>query len=280
MSERKPSLSRRLNRRAAFDPKSTPHAGWSAIEAANRIFGPHGWSREVLEMRCAATRDRGGTCSAAYVAKVRVTCQMEGEAIVREAHGCAEGRAESAFEAHDRGLKAAELDATLRVLATIGMAFGLGAFLPPKVKTATRGGPSAPGRQIDTRAGGDERALPETAVPALPPKRQAEPAASPMARPKPTRHRSPAHLQYVRRQPCLVCGRTPVDAHHVKYAQPKAMSRKVSDEFTVPLCRHHHDLLHREPDEAVWWQALDIDPLEAAAMLWAESASSDLAGAQ
>jgi hypothetical protein len=37
-------------------------------------------------------------------------------------------------------------------------------------------------------------------------------------------------------QPCLVCQQTPCDAHHLKFAQPRALGRKVSDEFTVPLC--------------------------------------------
>ena len=99
-----------------------------------------------------------------------------------------------------------------------------------------------------------------------------------MALPKQPRQRSPAHLAYVRRQPCLVCGRSPVDAHHIKFAQPKAMSRKVSDEFTVPLCRHHHDQLHRDPDEQNWWAVLDIDPLAVAAALWEESANPELEG--
>src|SRR4051795_8115319 len=35
--------------------------------------------------------------------------------------------------------------------------------------------------------------------------------------------------------PCLVCGRAPSDAHHLRYAEPRALGRKVSDEFAVPL---------------------------------------------
>ena len=89
--------------------------------------------------------------------------------------------------------------------------------------------------------------------------------------PKLTRRRSPAHLAHVRAQPCLICGRSPVDAHHLRFVQPRAMAKKVSDEYTVPLCRRHHDLLHRDPDEAGWWAAFGIDPLAIADELWRES---------
>ena len=51
-------------------------------------------------------------------------------------------------------------------------------------------------------------------------------------------------------------------------AQPRAMSRKVSDEFVVPLCRVHHRALHRGSDEAGWWRELGIDPLIEAERLW------------
>jgi hypothetical protein len=46
-------------------------------------------------------------------------------------------------------------------------------------------------------------------------------------------------------QKCLVCQRSPCDAYHLKFAQPRTLGRKVSDEFTVPLCREHHRDLHR-----------------------------------
>jgi hypothetical protein len=85
---------------------------------------------------------------------------------------------------------------------------------------------------------------------------------------KPRRRRSKAHLAFVAAQPCLVCQRTPCDAHHLKFAQPKALGRKVSDEFTVPLCREHHHELHRHGNEAAWWANLKLAPLEAAKELW------------
>jgi hypothetical protein len=85
---------------------------------------------------------------------------------------------------------------------------------------------------------------------------------------KPVRERDRNHLRFVSAQPCLVCGRAPTDAHHVKYAEPIAMGRKVSDRSTVPLCRVHHRALHRRGNEHAWWDDQGIDPLPAAATLW------------
>jgi hypothetical protein len=87
------------------------------------------------------------------------------------------------------------------------------------------------------------------------------------------RRRNKAHLQYVASQPCIICGRCPSDPHHLKFAQPAAMGRKVSDEFTVPLCRTHHREAHRAGKETDWWSKAGghADPLKAAADLWAKS---------
>jgi hypothetical protein len=49
---------------------------------------------------------------------------------------------------------------------------------------------------------------------------------------------------FVASQPCLICGRSPSQAHHVCCAQPRELSLKVSDEFTVPLCAIHHHNIH------------------------------------
>jgi hypothetical protein len=92
---------------------------------------------------------------------------------------------------------------------------------------------------------------------------------------KPLRQRSKAHLAFVAAQPCLICQRTPCDAHHLKFAQPRALGRKVSDEFTVPLCRDHHDELHRHGNEAAWWANLKLTPLEVAKELWLTSPVHD-----
>src|SRR5215472_2582256 len=50
------------------------------------------------------------------------------------------------------------------------------------------------------------------------------------------RYRNPEHLRYVAQQACLICGRKQSDPHHLRYLQPRALGRKVSDEFAVPLC--------------------------------------------
>ena len=85
---------------------------------------------------------------------------------------------------------------------------------------------------------------------------------------KTIRLRDKDHRKFVSTQPCVVCGRSPADAHHLRFAQPRALGRKVSDEFTVPVCRVHHRELHRHGDEAAWWQRIKIDPLPIAHRLW------------
>jgi ERF superfamily len=85
---------------------------------------------------------------------------------------------------------------------------------------------------------------------------------------KPVRERDRNHLRFVASQPCLLCGRTPSDAHHIKYAEARAIGRKVSDKFTVPVCRLHHRELHRRGNERAWWETLGVDPLATAAKLW------------
>jgi hypothetical protein len=88
---------------------------------------------------------------------------------------------------------------------------------------------------------------------------------------KTIRLRDKEHCKFVARQPCLVCGRTPSEAHHVRFAQPRALGRKVSDEFTVPVCRLHHRELHRYGDEASWWAGVAVDPVALALALWSRS---------
>jgi hypothetical protein len=89
--------------------------------------------------------------------------------------------------------------------------------------------------------------------------------------PEPRRIRDREHIRLVMRNGCMVCGRTPSDAHHLRFTQKRALGRKVSDEFTVPLCRGHHRELHRCGDEAAWWTKLGLDPVSAARILWLES---------
>jgi len=87
----------------------------------------------------------------------------------------------------------------------------------------------------------------------------------------PRRYRNREHLRYVAQQACLVCGRKPSDPHHLGFTQPRALGRKVSDEFAVPLCRGHHRAVHRSRDERAWWRQAGIDPIKVARRLWKET---------
>jgi hypothetical protein len=84
----------------------------------------------------------------------------------------------------------------------------------------------------------------------------------------PRRYRNRDHLRFVMQQPCLLCGRKPSDAHHIRFVQPRALGRKPSDEFAVPLCRSHHRAVHRAGDEKAWWTQAGIDPIKVARKLW------------
>jgi hypothetical protein len=92
-----------------------------------------------------------------------------------------------------------------------------------------------------------------------------------LAHPEPRRIRDREHVKFVAGQSCLICGRQPADPHHLRFAQSRALGRKVSDEFTVPLCRGHHREVHRYGDEATWWRNSGVDPTLTARALWLES---------
>lgn len=76
------------------------------------------------------------------------------------------------------------------------------------------------------------------------------------------------HLSFIRKLPCVVCGtRRNVEAAHVRlgsslYGKPQAgMQEKPDDKWSVPLCPKHHDEQH-SMNEAAFWTALSIDPLQ------------------
>jgi hypothetical protein len=96
-----------------------------------------------------------------------------------------------------------------------------------------------------------------------------------LALPEPRRIRDKDHVRFVAKQACLICGRQPSDAHHLRFAQTRALARKVSDEFTVPLCRIHHRAVHRAGDERAWWADAGIDPGNVANTLWKKSRGSN-----
>jgi hypothetical protein len=92
-----------------------------------------------------------------------------------------------------------------------------------------------------------------------------------LAFPELRRHRNKIHLRFVAKQPCLICARQPCDAHHLRFAQARGLGLKVSDEFTVPLCRGHHRELHRAGNEASWWATIGVDAIGIARKLWTET---------
>jgi len=82
----------------------------------------------------------------------------------------------------------------------------------------------------------------------------------------PERLRSSKYLRHIRTKPCLVCGGQ-AEAHHVTFAQPRAMSLKNGDQWCVPLCHEHHMDLHSSfLGEKSWWSTKGIKPLT-----WAEN---------
>jgi len=277
--------------------------GWYALSEANRIFGFDGWNRETLESRCVLTRESRGTFIAVYIAKVRITVRAHNTTIVREGHGSGEGRGSSPGEVHDIAIKAAETDATKRALATFGKPFGLALYRKekkPTLQSPTAFQPASASPPIQPRLGShpdDTTPIPrpshyygrrhQNSMSELIQRDQARakeeniaPTSSPamtkidksqLAIPEPKRLRDKAHLKFVATQPCLVCGRQPSDPHHLRFAQPRAIGLKVSDEFTVPLCRGHHRQLHQTSNEVAWWEDLQINAFEIARDLWEQT---------
>jgi hypothetical protein len=153
------------------------------------------------------------------------------------------------------------------LMAALRASVELGAAKEPPLPANKRRRKTRPHQQIPATP-------PQTAAlpaPELPPVNDAVPwhvdkSALPLSEPR--RYRDRAHLEFVGSQPCLLCGRQPCDAHHLRFMQPRALGRRVSDEFAVPLCRTHHRALHRSGDEAAWWKATDLDPVMIAHRLW------------
>ncbi len=300
---RRPPQTRFIRTRTANGRELSYLEGWYAISEANRIFGFDGWSRETLESKCVLARENRGSFLAVYIARVRVTVRANRTIVIREGHGTGEGRGTSPGEVHDIALKAAETDATKRALATFGKPFGLELYRGTKAgSTKPLPSPSIP-VPFDARVGfhpddttpiprpsryygrrhnqlgehfRDERpTAPPLAptAPALPPPRIDKSA---LALAEPKRLRDKTHLKFVASQPCLVCGRQPCDPHHLRFAQPRAIGLKVSDEFTVPLCRGHHRQLHHAGNEVAWWEGLKINALATAKQLWEQTHPNDI----
>lgn len=242
--------------------------GWHVVAEANRIFGFDAWDRETVSSQCLLQKGADQRFLAVYSAKVRVTVHAGERPIVREGLGIAEAMAPTMGQAHERACKAAETDATKRALCTFGNSFGLSLYgekrevMPKARKVKER---SVEIVEISTPP------APDRTIAYLPVHVPARVDKSELTLGEPKRYRDREHLKLVASRPCLICGRAPTQAHHVRFSQPRALGRKVSDEFTVPLCSIHHSELHMAGNEEGWWERNKIDPLRHAAELWAES---------
>jgi len=258
------------------------------VAEANRIFGFDGWERESVTSTCVWTKQTGLRFAAAYVTRVRITVRAGEERIVREGCGAGESNAASQGQAHEFAAKAAETDATKRALSTFGNSFGLSLYAGSSDQSGrkvVRGlaavvpSPAAnqavPESQVTRTAGHPDAVLPigglSVTIDMAPGDEALDRRSidkSLLAIPEVKRLRDKDHLQFVVTQPCLVCGRLPAEAHHLKFSQPSALSRKVSDAFTVPLCALHHRDLHTTGNEMAWWEKKKINPLPVANDLW------------
>ncbi len=141
-----------------------------------------------------------------------------------------------------------------------------------RTKILSFAAPDAEGAGVDIGGTPSEQASAQPNGPSTKkPKQSKSIDKSALSFPEPRRVRDREHVRQVAHQSCLVCGRKPCDAHHLRFAQSRALGRKVSDEFTVPLCRGHHRELHHYGDEAKWWSKAAINPVSAARELWLET---------
>lgn len=224
--------------------------------------------------------------------------------VTREGSGAGESNEATPGQAHDRASKAAETDATKRALTTFGNCFGLTLYagiaeterrgkVPHNstrasfeqapsgrdhVKDETQESSSRSNGESDgsigTATGDQTRASTLNGAnghDVIASNGNGRIDKSVLAISEPRRVRDPEHLKYVAEQPCLICGRQPCEAHHLRHAQPRALGRKASDAYTVPLCAIHHRELHARGNEGEWWLTQGRDPIPVADDLWRQS---------
>jgi len=75
--------------------------------------------------------------------------------------------------------------------------------------------------------------------------------------PKPKTDKDPAYLRWVRKQPCVITGRTPCEAHHTETG---GMGMKGSDYSAVPLYWTEHRNAHAMGAN-VFWACHDLDEI-------------------
>ena len=253
--------------------------GWHAIAEANRIFGFDSWDRHTLSTNCVWSASRSGKFHCIYTAHVRIIVRAGGTTIVRDGTGTGHGEDHSPSISHDLAIKAAETDATKRALCTFGNRFGLALY------DRQQTGVTKPSVKVSKSRPDDKESITDPQIPtpgnalqangreategyAATAKNGVGIDKSKLALGEPKRIRNKAHLKSITRLPCVVCGRHPTQAHHIQFAQPRALGRKVGDEYTIPLCAIHHRQLHDAGNEREWWRRQQIDPLKVADALW------------
>ena len=207
-----------------------------------------------------------GLCRASYY------CSGGRTRIIRGGSGAGDATGLTPGQAHEFASKAAETDATKRALSTFGNAFGLSLYKGPTEPSPSQPNPLNGSSATPTPLAASLKPLhvfseyPPTSVKAPPCVDK-----SMLPRSEPKRLRDLDHLKFVANQPCLTCGRQPSHAHHLTFTQPNALGRKVSDEFTVPLCNLHRRELHDHGNERTWWIDRKVNPLPLARELWTRS---------
>lgn len=81
------------------------------------------------------------------------------------------------------------------------------------------------------------------------------------------RHHDPDYLDFIRQQPCCICGdNTTVEAAHLRLGsigngKPiTGMGEKAADKWALPLCGKHHREQHAM-NEMEFWASYGLDPL-------------------
>jgi len=197
------------------------------------------------------------------------TVGREGAQALEHPHGSNGGEQDEAAGAID-----SEIGTKPAPAGTIGLSQGRGspqglAQLPDKL-------PTSPDAKQDPDNLTSDRLFPpsgDTPGPIAQSNERPSVDKSALAIAEPRRVRDPEHLKYVAEQPCMICGREPCEAHHLRYVQPRAMGRKSSDTYAVPLCALHHRELHARGNERAWWVAKGFDPLTVADQLWRETSN-------
>ena len=275
-----------VSKRQTSDGELSYIEGWHAIAEANRIFGFDSWDRHTIATKCVWSSTRSGLFQCAYTAQVRIVVRAGATTILRDGTGTGYGEDRSPNVAHDLAIKAAETDATKRALATFGNPFGLALYdrhqtgvTKPAVRKLRANSACRPcvvscprateGKPLQTNNSEVDH------CPKGMPKHGDGIDKSKLSLGEPKRIRDKVHLKSVARLPCAVCGRTPAQAHHIQFAQPRALGRKVGDDYTVPLCAIHHRQLHNAGCERKWWSNHGIDPLKLADHLWRKHLNGD-----